>query len=268
VCDALRLDGGAGGRYHDPPMRSLLRLLYRLYSVLVFAPVVGLATVLLGFATVPLVFVLRPRQVSWLTGRTWARVIALFTPMWVTVVGREHVDPSRSYVIVANHQSQYDIITLYGWLDIDFKWVMKQELRKIFALGVACERLGHIFIDRSDRQAALASIEAAKARLEPGSSVLFFAEGTRSRDGRLGPFKKGAFRFALDTGLPILPLTTLGTPAILPPRTLRLRPGRARLVIHPPVEVGGLTEGDLPALIERVRGVVASVLPPEAQPLA
>jgi 1-acyl-sn-glycerol-3-phosphate acyltransferase len=234
----------------------------------VFAPIVGISTAVLGFATVPLVFVLRPRQVSWLTGRTWARIIALFTPMWVTVVGRERVDRARSYVIVANHHSQYDIILLYGWLGVDFKWVMKQELRKVFALGLACEKLGHIFIDRSDRAAALASIAAARARLEPGSSVLFFAEGTRSRDGHLGPFKKGAFRFALDTGFPILPVTTTGTAAILPPETFRLAPGRATLLFHPPVEVAGLTEADLPALIERVRGIVASALPPEQQPLS
>jgi 1-acyl-sn-glycerol-3-phosphate acyltransferase len=245
----------------SPRMQMIPRLLYRVYSALVFVPVVILTTAILGFATVPLLFVLPPRLVSWLIGRTWARVIAWLTPMRVTVVGRENLDPAKSYVMVANHQSQYDIMLLYGWLEVDFKWVMKQELRKIPALGLACARLGHIFIDRSDRQAALASIEAAKARLEPGTSVLFFAEGTRSRDGRLQAFKKGAFRFALDTGLPILPLTTIGTADILPPNSLLQVPGSARLVIHPPVEVTGLTEEDLPLLSDRVRGVIASALP-------
>jgi 1-acyl-sn-glycerol-3-phosphate acyltransferase len=244
-------------------MPTVLRLLYRLYSAFVFTPVVILTTAVLGFATVPLAFVLPPPLVSWLTGRTWARVIAWFTPIRVTVVGRENIDPTKSYVLVANHQSQYDIIVLYGWLEVDFKWVMKQELRRIPALGLACARLGHIFIDRSDRQAALASIEAAKASLRPGTSVLFFAEGTRSRNGRLQAFKKGAFRFALDTGLAILPLTTIGTADILPPESLCQVPGRARLVIHPPVEVTGLTERDLPELVERVRATIASALPGE-----
>jgi 1-acyl-sn-glycerol-3-phosphate acyltransferase len=188
--------------------------------------------------------------------------------MRVSVSGRENADPRRSYVIVCNHQSHADVLALYGWLDLDFKWVMKQELRRVPGLGVGCEKLGHIFIDRSNRQAALASINAARERLVAGTSVLFFAEGTRSADGRLGAFKKGAFRFAIDSGLPILPVTTAGTAAILPARTRRLRPGRARITIHPPVEVAGLGEGDMPRLMEQVRGIIASALPVESRPLA
>lgn len=245
-------------------MKGPLLFLYRVYVWLVLAPVVGLSTLFFGSLTVVLVFVLPARLVGRISARPWARLNAWLTPMWVTVVGREHLDPRRSYVIVANHQSYYDVFALYGWLDTDIKWVMKAELRKVPVLGIACERIGHIFIDRSNRQAALASIDAAKPRLVPGTSVVFFAEGTRSRDGRLGPFKKGAFRFALDTGLPILPVTTSGTAAILPPEGRDLRPGRARLTIHPAIEVAGLAESDLPDLIERVRAVVASALPPES----
>jgi 1-acyl-sn-glycerol-3-phosphate acyltransferase len=182
--------------------------------------------------------------------------------MAVTVEGRENLDPRRSYVIVSNHQSHYDIFVLYGWLGTDFRWVMKKELRSVPGLGVACARLGHIYIDRSNRQAAMAAIDDAKRSLRPGTSVLFFPEGTRSRDGSLCAFKKGAFHMAIDLGLPILPVTILGTRRILPPDSTDLKPGRARLVFHPPVPVDGRSREDIPDLMAEVRDAVAAPFGP------
>jgi 1-acyl-sn-glycerol-3-phosphate acyltransferase len=176
--------------------------------------------------------------------------------MRVTVIGRRNVDPLQSYVIVSNHQSQYDIFVLYGWLDIDFKWVMKQELRKVPAIGISCERLGHIYVDRSNREAALASINAAKQRIVDGTSVLFFPEGTRSRDNRMRPFKKGAFRMALDLQLPILPITIQGTRDILPSDTMDLYPGRATMIIHPPIAIDEYSHDTLEDLMARTRTVI------------
>ncbi len=238
-------------------------LAYRLYLMLVFAPVLGLSTMVFGVLSVVLTFVLPPRTVGRLCGRSWARINAFMTPMRVAVEGCDNLDPGRSYVIVSNHQSHYDVFVLYGWLETDFRWVMKAELRRVPFLGAACARLGHVYIDRSDRDAALASLAAARDRITGGTSILFFPEGTRSRDGSLLPFKKGAFRMALDLGLPILPLTVSGTRHILPPETRDLRPGRARLVIHPAVPVEGLGPEDAEDLAARVRGVIASALPKE-----
>ena len=235
---------------------SILRKLYKIYTWLVFAPIFGISTLFFGTSTVILLFFLKPRLVSTLCGKTWARVNSFATPMRVTVRGRRNVDPRQSYVIVSNHQSQFDIFVLYGWLDIDFKWVMKQELRKVPALGIACERLGHIYVDRSNREAALASINAAKQRIVDGTSVLFFPEGTRSRDNRMRPFKKGAFRMALDLQLPILPITIQGTRDILPSDTLDLYPGRATMIIHPPIPIDDYSHDALDDLIARTRAVI------------
>ena len=116
--------------------------------------------------------------------------------------------------------------------------------------------MGHIFIDRSDRNAALTSLNAAKERIAGGTSVLFFPEGTRNPTGKMLPFKKGAFRMALDLGLPILPVTITGTRRILPTKTIKLFPGRAELIIHPPVETADYDNTDLKELMERVRGVI------------
>jgi len=242
--------------------RTFFWLLYQPYKYLVVMPVLGLATAF--FATLALVLTLfmSPRAASRLAGVSWARVMVWVTPMRVEVEGRENIDPHQSYVLVSNHQSQYDIFVLYGWLGVDFKWVMKQELRKVLGIGVACERLGHIFIDRSNHAAAVATLEAARSKIVDGTSVIFFPEGTRSLDGRLLRFKRGAFRMALDLGLPILPLTVTGTRDVLPANTSDLMPGSARLIIHEPISIDGVTVQDCQELSDRVREVIASSLSP------
>jgi len=242
---------------------GLGRWLYQPYKYLIFAPAVGVVTAVLSIAALGLSFVLPSRAVGKLCAVPWARILALMTPMRLRVEGRENIDPRQSYVLVSNHQSQYDILVLYGWLGIDFRWVMKQELRSVPAIGMACERLDHIFIDRSDHAAALAALEDAKKKIVDGTSVMFFPEGTRSRDGRLKRFKRGAFRMAVDLGLPILPLTVTGTRNVLPADTADLMPGRARLIIHPPVSVDGKTVEDCQDLCDEVRGIIASALPPD-----
>jgi 1-acyl-sn-glycerol-3-phosphate acyltransferase len=241
--------------------RDLGWWLYQLHKYLIFAPTVGVLTGVLSLFALLSSLALPPRIVSRLCAVPWARILTFMTPMRVRVEGREHVDRHQSYVLVSNHQSQYDILVLYGWLGIDFKWVMKQELRSVPGIGAACDRLGHIFIDRSNHAAAIATLNAAKKKIVDGTSVMFFPEGTRSRDGRLKKFKKGAFKMALDLDLPILPLTVTGTRDVLPADTLDLMPGSARLIIHPPVSVEGRTAEDCQSLTDEVRERIASALP-------
>jgi len=192
-------------------------------------------------------------------GVVWARLNSWVTPILVQIRGRENIDKAQSYVIVSNHQSQYDIFVLYGWLGIDFKWVMKIELRKVPALGIACEKIGHIFIDRSNTEAALHSLDEAKSKIVNGTSVIFFPEGTRSKDGNLGRFKKGAFKMALDLDIPILPVTISGTRAILPTKTIDIFPGRAYMTIHPPVDISGYDNGSVKNLMTEVHSIIESV---------
>jgi 1-acyl-sn-glycerol-3-phosphate acyltransferase len=238
----------------------LFRRIYSFYKWFVVLPVLGVSTFICGMSVVALVWFVRPKTLARIFARSWARINSWATPMLVSVRGRHHIDPAQSYVVVCNHQSQYDIFMLYGWLDIDFKWVMKQELRNIPVIGIACDKLGHIYVDRSNREAALASIEAAKTRVVDGTSVLFFPEGTRSRDGRLKPFKKGAFHFALDLQLPLLPITINGTRQILPSDTLDLFPGRATMTIHAPVGIEGYRRDNINELAAAVRDRIVSGL--------
>jgi 1-acyl-sn-glycerol-3-phosphate acyltransferase len=236
-------------------MKKLLWLLYQPYKYLVFLPVLLLSTVITGTLVMLLIPVVGARAAGTLA-TVWARVNSYATPMFLTVRGRENIDPRQSYVVVANHQSQFDIFALYGWLGIDIKWVMKMELRKVPIIGIACERLGHIYIDRSNTEAAIRTIRDAKKKVTDGTSVIFFPEGTRSRSEKMLPFKKGAFKMALDLGVPILPVCISGTRNILPPSTLNLFPGRANMWIHPPIDVNADTTTDVKSLMEATRRVV------------
>jgi 1-acyl-sn-glycerol-3-phosphate acyltransferase len=234
---------------------------YQLWKYLVVGPVVAATTLMGSLLIILLVPFVRKSTLSRLIAGNWARIGAWVTPMPVSVLGRENIAPGQSYVVVSNHQSLFDILVLYGWLGLDIRWVMKKELRSVPGLGIACQALGHIYIDRSDHEAAVRSINEAQERITGGTSVIFFPEGTRSDDGRLKRFKKGAFRFAIDTGIPVLPVTVDGTCDVLPARRYDLRPGRSRLVIHPPISTDGLTRSDLTSLSDRVRSTIETALP-------
>ena len=239
-------------------MKKLLRILYWPYKWLLFGPFLVCTTFLSGGLTVLTASLAGPRSAS-VFGVIWARLNSLATPMLVKTRGKENIRKAQSYVIVSNHQSQYDIFVLYGWLGIDFKWVMKKELRKVPALGIACEKIGHIFIDRSNTEATLDSLNEAKSKIVDGTSVIFFPEGTRSKDGNLRKFKKGAFKMALDLQIPILPVTISGTRAILPTRSFDLFPGRACMTIHPPVDISDYNNGNIKTLMAETRDIIASV---------
>jgi 1-acyl-sn-glycerol-3-phosphate acyltransferase len=242
-------------------VRKILWILYQPYKWIILFPTIALSTLFFGSLAVVLVFIVSPRTASFLTGSIWARFNAFLTPILVKVTGRENVDKKQSYIVVSNHQSQYDIFVIYGWLGVDFKWIMKQELRKVPALGISCEKLGHIFIDRANHTSAIASLHAAKKKIVNGTSMMFFPEGTRGKDGKLSDFKKGAFKMAIDLDLPILPVTITGTWNILPSGTLNLFPGTAKLIIHKPIDIKDYSINNIQKLMEKTKEIIASGLP-------
>jgi 1-acyl-sn-glycerol-3-phosphate acyltransferase len=229
---------------------------YQVYKYLVFFPLLGMITTSVFISVYIFLFISNERFVQY-AGVLWARLNSFITPMFVTVTGTENIDPEQSYVVVANHQSQYDIFVIYGWLPIDFRWVMKKELRKAPIIGYYCYKAGHIFIDRSNSKAAIDSINAAKSKIIGGTSVVFFPEGTRSESGQLTEFKKGAFKFAVDMGLPVLPVTIVGTKEILPANSIGLFPGNAQMIIHKPISIDGYSNATIDALVDRARHAIA-----------
>jgi len=260
-----RYTGSAEGDKRSSHVKPLLlrfaRILYLPYKWLFFIPFLGISTCIFGTLAIIFAYLVSPRFGSIVGGSFWARVNSFFTPMIVEVTGRENIDKKQSYVIVSNHQSHYDIFVLYGWIGVDFKWVMKASLRKVPFLGPSCAKLDHIFIDRSDSKLAVASINRAKEKIVNGTSVIFFPEGTRSSTGELTPFKKGAFRFAMDLNIPILPITITGTRNILPKGNMNLFPGKAKMVIHPPVAIEGYKEKNVQMLMDKIKTIIQSSLP-------
>ena len=242
-------------------LRKFNFYLYQPYKWLFLIPFILLMTFFFGIAAMVFSTLFNPRIGSFIGGVVWSRFNAFITPMFVRVEGRQNIRKETSYVVISNHVSLYDIFLIYGWLGIDIKWVMKKELRKIPGVGFGSRKVGHIFLDRSNRIAAVESLNEAKRRLVSGTSVVMFPEGTRSVTGKIGTFKRGAFKLALDLGLPILPLTLVDTIKIMPTNTLNIMPGRVKMIIHEPIDIKKYTEETLPELIQYAKEIIGSALP-------
>ena len=227
-------------------------VLYQFYKYLIFIPALIISTILFSTLAITLSILVNPNVGYW-GGVLWARFNSMTTPLLLTQKGKHYLTKDKSYVLVSNHQSYYDVLLLVGFLPLNLKWVMKMELRKVPFFGYACHKVGHIFVDRSNRKASIASIAHAKETIQHGTGIMFMPEGTRSATGELLKFKKGAFRFALDIGLPIVPVTMAGTKDILPKGTLNIFPGRASIIIHEPIDPAKYGEEDIDELIDLVK---------------
>ncbi len=196
------------------------------------------------------------------TGRWFRRLGAAMTvinPVWrVRVSGEKIEDPRRPYVVVSNHQSNVDIpvISRLPW---DMKWVAKAELFKLPIVGWMMRMADDIPVDRRSKTSRARVLVKAREVLGKKCSVMFFPEGTRSRDGRVHRFNDGAFRLAIKAGVPVLPLAIDGTFGALPKHTWRFgEPTTIRLKVLPPVETAGMNEHDTEALRDRVRGMIVA----------
>lgn len=167
--------------------------------------------------------------------RPWAASILLASGVRVHVRGRERV-PRGPVLYVTNHQSHYDVLALVKALPGQYRIVAKKELFAIPVFGWALSLAGFIKIDRADRDKAIRSLDKAAVRMRRGHSVVMFAEGTRSEDGHLRPFKKGGFVLALSSGFPIVPVTISGSRAVLPKGARDVRAGEIDVVIGGTVE--------------------------------
>ena len=194
--------------------------------------------------------------------RLWSRLVLLTCGVRWCAVYDPAIDPARPCVYVANHQSLLDIPALALAMPVDFRVVAKRELLWIPIFGWALWLAGFVFIDRGDRERAIRSLERAARRVRRGTSIVVFAEGTRSPDGRLQPFKKGGFVMALQAGVPIVPVSIRGGHQVLPKGSLLPRRGTIEVAFGAPVDTSDYTFETRDALIEAVRGRLAAGLQP------
>jgi len=170
-----------------------------------------------------------------LVARTWSKFILWIFGIKVKVRGLEHLEPNRHYVYVSNHASMFDIPALITGIPDNVRLVLKKELTKVPLWGWAL-RYGHyIVIDRGKARDAMRSLERAAERMRTGASVILFAEGTRTRTGKLQAFKRGAFSLAVRSGVPIVPVTINNTFGILPKGSIDVRPADIEMVLEKPV---------------------------------
>ena len=192
--------------------------------------------------------------------RLWSRVILGVPGVKLKVTMRARLDPGRPYVFMANHASMVDIWAVFVTIPASFRFIAKKQLSRIPLFGWAMAAGRFIFIDRQNALAARRSMEEAARRIRSGQSVVIFPEGTRTRTGRLGAFKKGGFHLALDSGVPIVPVAIRGSGEVMPPGSPLIRAGTVTIEVGEPIPMEGLGTGDRQALIEKVRGRIAAML--------
>lgn len=246
-------------------------MLAKLRAWLITAPLIILATVICGTASLAASLVDPSGRAPHAVARFWARLLLLISGVKVRVEGLEHISPGGAYVFVSNHLSLMDTPVVLANIPVQFRFLAKRSLYKVPFIGYHLSRAGHIPVEREDPRASLRTLaEAARVVRERGISLLVFPEGSRSL-GELGKFKEGAAYLAIRAGAAAVPLGITGTRAVLPPGSATVRSGRVTLRIGRPIPTAELLPQDhrrLTALLrERVAELIGTGAPePQSQP--
>lgn len=242
-----------------------LRHYPRALAVLIATPLLTLLTSVAAIA-LTVVFRVSPQRAQALP-RLWAKCICGLAGVRVTVSGQEGLNPRQSYIFAANHQSQFDIFALQGYLGLDFRWLAKKELFSIPIFGRGMRAAGYISVDRSRGRQAMQSLVEAAERIAGGTSVIIFPEGTRSPDGKIQPFKSGAMVLAIKAGVPIVPVAISGTHDILPKGRFLSQPGSVNIRLGQPIDTSQVKTADKQVLADRLQQEVSTLLRQEPSSL-
>jgi 1-acyl-sn-glycerol-3-phosphate acyltransferase len=198
--------------------------------------------------------------------KAWCVIVAKLLGISYSLHNRHKVQEGQSYIICPNHQGNADILALIITLPIPYKWVIKKELLNVPFFGQGLGATGAISIDRSNPEEAIRKIRDGADKIGGGWSILIYPEGTRTVDGTVRAFKKGAFMIACESGLPILPVTVNGAHKILPKSSIVFHPGHITVTLHDPIPTAGLTSHDIPELMDKTRTAILSALDYEYDP--
>lgn len=225
-------------------------------TVFYLIPAVSLYTIVLGTASVASSLFDKRGNFGHRCARAWSWLIVKTSGVKIAVEGLEKLDSSRSYIFAANHQSIYDIPILFTSLPCQLRILSKESIGRIPFMGWHLQRTGHVLVDR-ERPGA--SVVKKMARLvAAGHSLIVFPEGTRSTDGSVAPFKGGSFLIALQSQLPVVPISVVGSRHVMFRGEVTVRPRHVTVIVHDPVETAGLPRGAARQLTETVRAKVAS----------
>ncbi len=237
-----------------------------LRTIFLLIPSIAVYTIVLGIASITSSFFDRRGYFAHRCARAWSWLILATTGVHVTVEGLERIVPGTTYVFVANHQSIYDIPVLFWSIPFQLRIIAKQSLGNFPMLGPHLKRTGHLLVDRSrpDKAGILGWASRLTAN---GLSLIVFPEGTRSRTGMMGKFKGGSILLAMQAGLPLVPISVVGSRHVMKKGELTTRPGHVTLVVHDPVATSANAEPTLAqirALADRVREVIRPAVEAEA----
>ncbi|MBN2436278.1 MAG: 1-acyl-sn-glycerol-3-phosphate acyltransferase [Spirochaetes bacterium] len=234
-----------------------MKFLYSLYRIIIY-PILLLMTALISICVI--IVSVFSEKAAYVLPIAHSRLLTFFIPIRLKIFGKKNLEKGQSYVFVINHNSALDIGAVYAGLKRDIRWVMKKELTDVPVFGTACRKLGNIPIDRKNPNKAVESINVAKQKIRDGVCLAFFPEGTRRDDVLLGPFKKGAFHFAIDIGIPVVPITLVGMEKIMPKTSRLFYPGKVKMFIHSPIESKEYTKQSVDDFSDKARLVIESTL--------
>ena len=227
-----------------------------LRTVLISIPLVSLYTIVCGAISIVLGLFFRSGDPSHWLARLWSWLILTTCGVKVSLTGLENLDKNRNYIFAANHQSIYDIPILFAWLPFSFRILYKESLNRVPFMGWHLFLCGHISVDRSNPVRARQSLERAAKRIQQGTSVVVFPEGTRSANGSVGRFKQGSFLLAIKSGVPVVPITISESWRIMKRGQVTVHPGMVRVHVEKPIAVEGLDENGAIELARAVRETV------------
>jgi 1-acyl-sn-glycerol-3-phosphate acyltransferase len=208
-------------------------------TVFYLIPAISIYTIVLGAASILSSVFDRRGYFAHGCARTWSWLILKTTGVRVTVEGLERLTPGTTYIFVSNHQSHYDTPVIFSSLPYQLRIIAKESLARFPVLGWHLKRGGHLFVDRRNPDRA-GILNRWRSLVSEGLSLIIYAEGTRSPDGRVARFRAGSFLLAIQAGLPVVPLAVIGTRSVMPKGRLQTEPADVRLVVHDPIPVPAL----------------------------
>jgi 1-acyl-sn-glycerol-3-phosphate acyltransferase len=215
-------------------------------------------SIILGFLAIGAGFLDRSGNLSHQISRLWCRLLCKLNGVNVEINGLENILSNRPQIFVSNHQGYFDIFALSGYLPVQIRWIAKSSLFRIPFLGQAMMAAGYIPHERDNRKKAYEAFNKTLEKIKEGCSIIIFPEGTRSEDGKIGPFKKGSNLIASRSKSPMVPITIIGSGDIIKKGSATITPGPIRVIISPPVEpVSDKKENA--AILESIRGTIVDL---------
>jgi len=236
------------------------KVLIFIYQLFIFMPILVITTILTAITVMIGCTFGNNKFWGYVPPKYWSKIVCRVALCSITVKGTEKLKKGGAYVFTPNHQSAFDIFLIYGYIGNNIKWVQKHTLRKIPFVGIASEIAGHVFVNQSSLKSMIETIKKAKKELQDGVSMVIFPEGSRTEDGKMGKFRKGAFIIAKEMDLPIVPVTLNGPFEVMKIHTYLINPGKLELIIHDPIPTEGLTDENIPNLLTQTRNIVHNSL--------